>query len=103
MLTVLAAIALFASGILTGRVFTWVLLSAGLVMMVIGNPLWPDAVLRLLMSPVIYMMGFTIRNRRSVSTGSTAVDQITTQMTLRALGTLSVLLAIIVVLLVVCT
>ena len=49
MLTVLAAIALFASGILTGRVFTWVLLSAGLVMMVIGNPLWPDAVLRLLM------------------------------------------------------
>ena len=33
----------------------------------------------------------------------TSVDQIMTQMTLRALGTLSVLLAIIVVLLVVCT
>ena len=71
--------------------------------MVVGNPLWPDSVLRLLMSPLIYMMGFAIGNLLAVPVDSGGVWKLAAWEMLRAVGTMSVLLAVLALLLVVCT
>ena len=116
---VLAVIALFVSGVLAGyRLFTvgppsagcsgWVpiglLIVAGVVMMVIGNPLWPNAILKLIMSPLILAMGWGVGNRLALPADeSSMLAKVGTQTMLRGLITLSVLLAILVALYLVLT